>query len=247
MMALLVVLAVVLLVAVGLALYGWQVDRQLHRGLLQQRAQAAARADWVPLDELPAHLPAAVMAAVDPDFLERPRATLEAQPTLARDLIRQLHQLRPDLRGQARELTLGVLLDLRLERRDVLELYLNRVDFGDHDGAEVFGVQHAAREYFQRDPRELTLSQSATLAGLLLPPRLEEPGSWPGALGARRNEVLRSMMAEGDATSEQVAAALAEPIELQRVAAHTPMTRPERWLAEPAVIRISPMEPAPPR
>ncbi|CAN5424937.1 hypothetical protein BH24GEM3_BH24GEM3_24340 [soil metagenome] len=239
-LTLIIVLVLVVLVGAAVAFFGWMMDRQLHRGILQQRAEAATRADWVPLASLPPHVPHAFLTAVDPVFLERSSPELEARETLTRDLLRQVHQLGGDLRGNARELSMGMLLDYRLSRAEVLELYLNRVYLGEHEGWPVFGLYHAAREYFDKGPRELTTGEAATLAGLLLPPRLDEPARWPGALGARRNEVLRQMLAAGLITPEDFAAAAREPLQLRHAAAFTPMTMPVGAQREAQIIRVAP-------
>ncbi|HEV2132616.1 MAG TPA: transglycosylase domain-containing protein, partial [Longimicrobiaceae bacterium] len=160
-----------------------------------------------------------------------------------RELLRQVHQLRGDLRGHARELSMGVLLDYHLSREEVLELYLNRVYLGEHEGWPVFGIYHAAREYFDKEPQELTPGEAATLAGLLLPPRLDEPTRWPGALGARRNEVLRQMLAAGVIIPEDFEDAAREPLRLRHAAEFTPMTRPAGAQREPQVIRVAPPPP----
>lgn len=239
-LTLIIVLALVVLVGAAVAFFGWMMDRQLHRGILQQRAEAATRADWVPLASLPPHVPQAFLTAVDPVFLERGSPELEARETLTRDLLRQVHQLGGDLRGNARELSMGMLLDYRLSRAEVLELYLNRVYLGEHEGWPVFGLYHAAREYFDKEPEELTTGEAATLAGLLLPPRLDEPARWPGALGARRNEVLRQMLAAGLITPEDLQAATREPLRLRHAAAFTPMTMPVGAQRDAQIIRVAP-------
>ncbi len=242
-LTLIILLVVVVFVGTAVAAFVWTMDRQLRRGILQQRAEAATRDDWVPLASLPAHVPRAFLTAVDPLFLERRIPEVDAGETLTRDLLRQVHQLSGDLGGDARELSMGMLLDYRLSRDEVLELYLNRVYLGEHEGWPVFGVYHAAREYFDKEPQELTLGEAATLAGLLLPPRLDEPTRWPGALGARRNEVLRQMLAAGLITPEDFQRAARESLQLRHAAQFTPMTRPIGAPQDTQVIRVGPPPP----
>lgn len=243
-LTLVILLVLVVLVGAAVAAFGWSMDRQLRRGILQQRTEAAARADWVPLASLPEHVPQAFLTAVDPVFLERGNPAIDPGETLTRDLLRQVHQLRGNLRGDARELSMGMLLDYRLSREEVLELYLNRVYLGEHEGWPVFGIHHAAREYFDKEPAELTPGEAATLAGLLLPPRLQEPVRWPGALGARRNEVLRQMLAADLISAEVFEAAEREPLRLRHAAQFAPMTRPADVQRDAQVIRVGPPAPA---
>ncbi|HEV2148588.1 MAG TPA: transglycosylase domain-containing protein [Longimicrobiaceae bacterium] len=242
---------VLFLLALGLFLlggvvgFGWEMDRQVRGGILRQRAEAERRPDWVPLDRLPPALPRMVVAVVDPGFPDRdPLDTDASGATLPRELVRQVHVLSDDLAGEARGLMMTPSLEQRLSRREVLELYLNRVYFGKHGGYPVYGVYHAAQEFFGKEPRELTLGETATLAGLLLRPRIEDPESAPGAVGARRNEVLRRMLQAGEIDMAAYRAATAEPLAFQPGLDYAPMTRPLRWEEETPALRL-PAEPNP--
>lgn len=236
--AVLALLAVGFLVIGGLVGFGWQMDRQLRGGLLRQRTEAVRRADWVPIGTLPAFVPQAFIAAVDPSFGARGALDTGAeQPSLARDLVRQVHELRGVV-GRAKELIMAPLLESELAPQPLLELYLNRVDLGEENGWHVYGVWHAAQEYFAKKPAQLTLSEAATLAGLLLQPRLETPAALPGAAGVRRNEVLRQMLADRTITPEAYQAAIREPLAFQPGQRQAPMTRPLDWASEPAVLRL---------
>jgi membrane peptidoglycan carboxypeptidase len=239
-------LAIGFLLLGGVVGFGWEMDRQVRGGILRQRAEAERRPDWVPLERLPPALPRMVVAVVDPGFPARePLDTDAPGVTLPRDLVRQVHQLRDDLPGEARGLLMAPLLENRVSRRDLLELYLNRVYFGRSAGYPVYGVFHAAREFFEKEPRQLTLGETATLAGLLLRPRIEEPERAPGAVGARRNEVLRRMLDSGEIDEAAYRAALAEPLAFQPGADYPPMSRPFRW-EEPSPVMRLPAEPSPP-
>lgn len=211
----------------GVLGFGWEMDRQLRGGILEQRVEAEARRDWISLAELPPVLPRMVVAVVDPGFQgRRPLGSGEDGPTLTRELVRQVHRLDGGLREEAREMLMSPLLEARLSKRDILELYLNRVYFGRSDGWPVYGVSHAAREFFGKEPEELTLGESATLAGLLLEPRIHNPEGAPGAVGARRNEVLRRMMEAGVIGPSAYRAATSEPLAFQPGVEFAPMTRP---------------------
>lgn len=250
--AILFLLALGFFIVGAVAGFGWEMDRQLRGGLLRQREAAERRPDWVALEEIPAVLPRMAVAAVDPTFQERrPLQPSPDEGTLSRDLVRQVHLLNDGLGGEARGLLMAPLLETRLSRRALLELYLNRVYFGRSGGMPVYGVHHAAREYFEKDPRRLTLGESATLAGLLLEPRLRDPERTPGAVGARRNEVLRRMLEAGVIDEGAYRAAVAEPLAFQPGVEYAPMARPLRWKEPPRVMRLparwtpSPAPPSP--
>lgn len=230
------VLGLVLLAGFG-AYMGW-AHTQLSGGLLRQEREARARPDWVPLSQLPPHVRNAFLAVLDTTSSVRRRAydATQGRPPLTRDLVRQIHQLDTGVRGQAQELTMSQLLEVQRSPTRRLELYLNRVYLGRTERWPLYGVQHASTEYFGKDPRRLTPGEAATLAGILLPPRLLDPESVPGAVGARRNEVLRLMRAEGMLGEAQYRAALAEPLGFQPGEDFAPMTRP--LTPAPEVIRL---------
>jgi membrane peptidoglycan carboxypeptidase len=223
----------------GIGGYLFVADQQLRAGLLAQEREARQRPDWVSLAELPPHLRHAFGVVVDTTFFAR--RTLrrgEGNPSVSRELVRQVHLLDRGLGGEARELAMAPLLELRRPRQRLLELYVNRVALGRTEHWSVFGAQQAATDFFGKDARALTPAEAATLAGILLPPRLDDPEAQPGAVGARRNEVLRRMHTAGHLAATAYAAALREPLGFQPGIEHAPMSRPADWQEEPEVIRL---------
>src|SRR5581483_2335062 len=81
----------------------------------------------------------------------------------------------------------------------ILDEYLNTVYYGNH----AFGVEAASQTYFSRHARNLTLLQAALLAGLPQAPSIYDPFHDPAAALARRNEVLRALLANGDIPERQ--------------------------------------------
>lgn len=224
---------------VALAGYLWWAGAQLGGGLLRQEREARARPDWVPLAQLPPHVRAAFLAVVDTaSTLRRQPFLPEDRPAVSRDLVRQVHRLDGSVSQQAQERAMAQLLESQRSPERRLELYLNRVAMGRTESWPVYGVQHAAQEYFGKDVRALTVGEAATLAGLLLPPRLADPEAEPGAVGARRNEVLGLLLSAGAIDPQAYAAARAEPLAFQPGEDYAPMTRPVDWSREPAVIRL---------
>lgn len=239
---LLVVLAAGLFVVGGVMGFAWTLDRTVRSGVLQQRVEAASRPDWVQLSELPRYVPEAFLAVAQPSLLTR--GTLRPEEdgrSLSRTLVEQVHLLPASITGDAREMVMAPVLAQRLSPRAMLELYLNRVYLGKEQGYHVFGIYHAAREYFDKAPRELTLAEAATLAGLLLPPRIENPEAHVGAVGARRAEVLEVMLQGGLITPQEYGQALSEPLGFQPGLDQVPFSRPAGWgREEEAVIRLPP-------
>lgn len=221
--------------------FAWGMDRQLRGGILDQRSEAMARPDWVSIESLPPYLPRAFLGVVDPNYEEggAVRARDEGK-TIPRELVRQIHLLDDGLADQARELAMAPVLEQRADRGQILELYLNRVYLGITHGFPIYGVHYAAREYFGKEPGQLTLGEAATLAGLLLEPRIERPADRPGAVGIRRNEVLRALARSGYITPEQYRDAVAERLAFQPGLAEAPMTRVMLSSEDTAVIRLPP-------
>lgn len=241
--AAIVLLAIITLGAVGgIGGFAWAMWGRLDQGLLAQREQARRRADWVRLDELPRYVPEAFAAVVDTASFQRtPPEERDVNPMVSRDLVRQVHRLASGgVGGDARELVMAPLLESALSRRGLFELYLNRISMGRTGDWPVYGIFHASREYFGKDVRRLTLGEAATLAGVLLRPALTSPEQSPGAVGARRNEVLRRMLERGKITAAAYRQAAAEPLAFQPGADYAPMSRPADWKRTPGVIQLPP-------
>ncbi len=92
---------------------------------------------------------------------------------------------------------------------EILEMYLNSVHFG-HG---TYGVQAAAKRYFGKDAKDLTLDESALLVGLLPSPGNYSPLKNPERARTRRNTVLRLMRDQGRIDQDQYAEARAQSLE----------------------------------
>ena len=116
----------------------------------------------------------------------------------------------PSLRRKVREILLARRVEQRLDKDQILDLSLRKVYFG--NGA--FGLEAAARRYFARPARELSVAQSAYLASLVDAPnarRFDRPGNQERALAAR-TQALRRMVHAGYLTPELGRAASREQL-----------------------------------
>ena len=107
-----------------------------------------------------------------------------------------------------REAILAFRLESTLSKQQILELYLNSIFLG----RNAYGVQAAARAYFDRDVNELTLPEAAYLAVLPKAPANYDPVRATQRAIDRRNYVLREMRDNGYITEQQRAAAAAAPL-----------------------------------
>ena len=97
-------------------------------------------------------------------------------------------------------------------KEQILEQYLNTVYFG----ANAYGAQAAARTYFNKSAEDLTLSESALLAGIINLPGIYDPFADPESAKARRNVVLDRMLEYGHITKEEHRRATEAEITLSR-------------------------------
>lgn len=165
---------------------------------------------YIPLSDMPKHLQEAVIASEDQDFYNNPgfsvtgmtRAFIrnlmaggivEGGSTISQELVKisLLNSHRNYLR-KYQELVLATELNRRFSKEDILEMYLNSVYFG--EGA--FGIENAAQIYFGIPAKDLTLSQSAMLVGLIPAPSAYSPISGSVAKAERRQTIVLSQMVE---------------------------------------------------
>lgn len=162
-------------------------------------------------DQLPKSLRDAVVAIEDRRFYQHggvdlraigraavvnlTRGTVvEGGSTITQQLVKNLYLGDAETFGRKLdEAVLALQLEQQLTKRQILTRYLNTVYFG--EGA--YGAQAAAKTYFGIDASELTLAQSATLAGLVTAPNHFDPYARMRSAIGRRDVVLRSMRQQG--------------------------------------------------
>jgi penicillin-binding protein 1B len=184
----------------------------------------------VRLDELPAHVLAAVLAAEDAGFLRhsgvapvgivraawedlRAREVRQGGSTITQQLVKNLWLgSQRTLGRKLREAVLAVLVEARYGKRRILEAYLNEVYWGSAGGANLHGIGAASLAYFGKPPAELTLAEAATLAGMLPSPATLSPLTSPDAAQQRRDWVLERMAARRFLPRRIAAAARLEPL-----------------------------------
>jgi hypothetical protein len=239
--SLILLLVVGAMIVVGMGIFAFLASQRLDRGLLGQHRQSMRRPDWVRINQLPPYVTHAFLAVVDTSSFQRlsPYGRQD-RPRLTVDLVSQVQRLRRGVDDQAWRAFMVPLTETRLSRRALLEYYMNRIYVGRAGDWRVYGVQHAAEEFFGKDANRLTLSEAATLAGMLMPPRVIRPDAMPGAVGARRNEVLRRMLEAGRIDRAAYDQATRDPLAFQPGIDYAPMTRPAGWGQEPEVIRLPP-------
>lgn len=182
----------------------------------------------LPLDLIPLQLQQAVIAVEDRRFYKHPgldlirnigaliadirtRRLAQGASTITQQLARNLFLTsRKTLRRKLKEIFLALQIERRHTKSEILRLYLNQIYFG----AGAYGVAAAAETYFNKKVADLTLEESALLAGLPKSPGGYSPFRRPGKALARRRIVLRAMVREGFITPEQAMDAAETPLDL---------------------------------
>ena len=184
----------------------------------------------VRLEQLPPYLPNAVIAiedrrfrshfGIDPLGLSRALFTnlttgrlVQGGSTLTQQLAKNLF-LEPDrtIKRKIQELVLSFWLEAEYSKDEILEMYLNRV----YLGSGAYGVDAAARRYYGKSARLMTIAESATIAGLLKAPSRYSPARNPDLAEDRAQLVLAAMHEEGYISADEAKNALAAPAQVVR-------------------------------
>jgi penicillin-binding protein 1A len=181
----------------------------------------------VDLDKLPDYVPKAFIAIEDRWFywhfgfnpwgivraqiynMTHEGGPLRGGSTITQQLARNLF-LTPNqtYRRKIQELILAVWLEAKFSKKEILELYLNRVYFG--GGA--YGIEAASQRYFGKSADELTIGESALLAGMMKGPSRYSPVSATDRAARRATIVLDEMVRYRAITPEQRDEAFKNPV-----------------------------------
>jgi len=180
----------------------------------------------IPLEAVPRHVRQAVLAIEDARFYQHPGVDLtgiaraiwhnirsgeivEGGSTITQQLARTLFLSQERvLSRKLAEIVLALEIERRLTKDEILERYLNEVYFG--QGA--YGIEMAARVYFGKPARELTLGEGAVLAGIIRAPSAYSPHTNPQAARRRARLVIDRMVQLGMITPAQAGAVLRHPV-----------------------------------
>jgi len=201
-------------------------DGQVIRELRSKDGKLSSR---VGLEELSPSLVPALLAAEDARFYRHPgidplsmlralaqalseRKLVSGASTLTQQLARTVVPRKRSLAGKWRELAIALRIERSLSKRQILEEYLNRVEFGPN----VRGVEAASRRYFDKPAAQLDLAEAAALVSIPRGPTLYDPTRGTRALLRRRDRVLERMVQRGLASVEAARTAQSEPLRLTR-------------------------------
>jgi penicillin-binding protein 1B len=110
------------------------------------------------------------------------------------------------------EAAMAVIIENHYSKLEILENYMNEIYLGQRGAKGIFGVWEAARFYFSKEPRDLSLGEMALLAGLVRAPNRYSPYRNLDLAIRRRNHVLRLMLELGDISKEEYQAVIREEV-----------------------------------
>ncbi|MGO9171117.1 MAG: transglycosylase domain-containing protein [Rhodomicrobium sp.] len=209
-------------------------------------AERGMRRAYVPYKDIPPHLVKAVLATEDRRFFYhfgfdpiglvraasanwRSGEVQQGGSTITQQLAKNLFlQPRRNWARKAEEFILALWLEHRFTKREILELYLNRVYFGGGN----YGIGAAAHSYFGKAPQDITLAEAALLAGLIKAPSYYSPTANMNRARMRAKEILRLLAETDQIDINQYAEAAASPPELKVLPAKPGFGFVADWVAE---------------
>ena len=199
-------------------------DGQLIREVRSSDGKLSSR---VAVAELSSVVVPALLAAEDARFYGHPgvdplamlrafgqaiwqRRLVSGASTLTQQLARAVVVRPRTARGKWRELAIALRIELSLSKAQILEEYLNRVEFGPN----LRGIDAASRHYFDKPAAQLDLAEAAALVSIPRGPTLYDPARGTRAVLRRRDRVLERMVARHLTTSDAARTAELEPLSL---------------------------------
>ena len=189
---------------------------------------SANKNEGVPINMVPDSMKNAVIAIEDHRFYQhhgvdyigitralirdiKARGMVEGGSTITQQLTKNtLLTSQKTLKRKVDEVFLAMQIERQYSKQEILQMYLNQIYFG--DGA--WGIKHAARNYFAKDVMDLSISESALLAGLIKAPSALNPYHHLEKATQRRNLVLAQMKKQGYLTNQQYEQAINEKVML---------------------------------
>jgi penicillin-binding protein 1B len=214
----------------GDSLSAYELEPQLVTGLFDKEQRAKQR--LVKYDDVPKIMVEAVTSIEDRRFFQhsgvnyarlvkaawidvRAGGNRQGGSTITMQVAR-LFFLSPEkkLTRKMAELLISIELEQRFSKKQIFELYANEVPMGQRGSFSIAGFGEAAKAYFNKDIKEVSLPEAALLAGMIQRPSYLDPYRHPERAIERRNLVLDAMVETRAITREQADQAKAAPLKL---------------------------------
>ena len=180
----------------------------------------------IPLQALPIYTPKAFVAVEDKRFFShsgidlkrvcgailhnlKSKSFKEGASTISQQLIKNTHlDNQKTIERKVNEMMLALELEKSYTKEQILEIYLNTIYFG----RNAYGIENASNVYFDKSACDLTLSESAILAGMIKAPNTYAPDKNIDKCQNRRDLVLDLMFEQGQISQNECKNAKSEPI-----------------------------------
>ena len=196
---------------------------------------AIFQGDWeqrrlVPLSDIPPSFIHAVLAAEDHRFYEHHGIdvvrtakaawidfttghVVQGGSTLTQQLMKNFFLTsKRDWHRKVKEALMAYIAEHRYSKDEIIENYLNDIYLGQRGQEGIYGIWEASEFYFSREPRDLSIAEMATIAGMIRSPNRYNPMRHNDSARTRRNEVLWAMMADGYIDKAAYDEAVTEPV-----------------------------------
>jgi penicillin-binding protein 1B len=117
-----------------------------------------------------------------------------------------------DWHRKVKEALMAYIAERQYSKDEILENYINDIYLGQRGQEGLYGIWEASEFFFSKEPRDLTIAEMATIAGIIRSPNRYNPLRHPDAALQRRNEVLSSMLQDGYLSKAAYDVAVTEPI-----------------------------------
>jgi penicillin-binding protein 1B len=192
--------------------YSIEIEPELLSGIFE--------GDWeqrrlVPLSQIPPAFIDAILAAEDHRFYEHhgfdvartlkagwidltSRHVRQGGSTLTQQLIKNV-MLTPErsFKRKLKELVMAYITETKYTKEEILENYINDIYLGQRGQEGIYGIWEASEYYFSKEPRDLSIGEMASIAGMISSPNRLNPMRHPDLAKIRRDEVLASMLQYG--------------------------------------------------
>jgi penicillin-binding protein 1B len=140
---------------------------------------------------------------------------LQGASTITQQLARNFFLTpQPTLRRKISEAFIAVLLELRLSKQEIFSMYANEVYLGERGSYAIHGFGEAATALFGKDLMDLTLAETATIAGIIPAPNAFSPIKHADRAIFRRNLILKAMRENNSISEEQYQSAKEAELEI---------------------------------
>jgi penicillin-binding protein 1B len=209
-------------------IYSMELEPELLTGIFE--------GDWqqrrlVPLNQIPPAFIDAILAAEDHRFydhhgfdfvrtakagwidLTSHHARIQGGSTLTQQLMKNFF-LTPErsFKRKVKELIMAYITETKYSKDEILENYINDIYLGQRGQEGIYGIWEASEYYFSKEPRDLSIGEMASIAGMISSPNRLNPMRHPDLAKVRRDEVLASMLQFGYISQPAYEAARAEPM-----------------------------------